>query len=111
MVEARNGAQDIGTGLKTVIQMLTAEELGVPVARVVAVTGHTSDPLGPGSGGSTTTPSIAPAVRHAAFLAKNKLIELVAAHLGVPVADVTCADDKVGTKTARLSWTDACKLV
>ena len=111
MVEARNGAQDIGTGLKTVIQMLTAEELGVPVARVVAVTGHTSDPLGPGSGGSTTTPSIAPAVRHAAFLAKNKLIELVAAHLGVPVADVTCAYDKVGTKTARLSWTDACKLV
>jgi len=106
-VEARSGAQDIGTGLKTVIQMLTAEELGVPADRVRGVSGHTSDPVGPGSGGSTTTPSIAPAVRHAAWLAKNKLIETVAEHLGVPKKDVTCADGKVGT----LSWTDACKLI
>jgi xanthine dehydrogenase YagR molybdenum-binding subunit len=111
MVEARNGAQDIGTGLKTVLQILTAEELGVPASRVKAMTGHTSDPNGPGSGGSNTTPSIAPAVRHAAFLAKNKLIELVAAHLGVPVTDVTCANDQVGTKDAKLPWLEACKLI
>jgi xanthine dehydrogenase YagR molybdenum-binding subunit len=111
MVEARNGSQDIGTGLKTVLQILTAEELGIPASRVRGVTGHTSDPLGPASGGSTTTPSIAPAVRHAAFLAKNKLIALVAAHLGVPEGDVTCANDKVGTKNAKLDFTEACKLV
>src|SRR5690606_18470492 len=47
MVEARNGAQDIGTGLKTVLQILVAEELGIPASRVTATTGHTSDPLGP----------------------------------------------------------------
>tara|TARA_R110002072_G_scaffold269079_3_gene428210 strand:+ start:4286 stop:6556 length:2271 start_codon:yes stop_codon:yes gene_type:complete len=111
MVEARNGAQDIGTGLKTVLQILTAEELGIPANRVRAMTGHTSDPLGPGSGGSTTTPSIAPAVRHAAFLAKKELIALVAKHLGVPEADVTCADGKVGTKDAKLDFAEACKLV
>jgi len=29
----------------------------------------------------------------------------------VPVADVTCAGGSIGTKTARLSWTDACKLI
>src|SRR5690606_14384628 len=74
-------------------------------------TGHTSDPLGPGSGGSTTTPSIAPAVRHAAFLAKTKLIELVAAHLGVPVTDITCANDQIGAKGAMLAFPEACKLV
>lgn len=111
MVETRSGAQDIGTGLKTVLAMLTAEELGVPASRVNAMTGHTSDPIGPGSGGSTTTPSIAPAVRHAAFLAKNELVDLVAKHLGVPVADVTCEGDKVGTKDAKLSFVEACKLV
>ena len=110
-VETRNGAQDIGTGLKTLMAMLTAEELGIPVGRVKAVTGHTADPIGPGSGGSTTTPSIAPAIRHAAFLAKNELVKLVAKHLGVPVADVSCAGDAVGTEDARLDWVDACKLV
>lgn len=110
-VESRSGAQDIGTGLKTVLAMLTAEELGVPASQVRGVTGHTSDPIGPGSGGSTTTPSIAPAVRHAAWLAKNELIDLVAKHLGVPNADVTCAGGAVGTADARLSWADACKLI
>ena len=44
-------------------------------------------------------------------MAKGKLIDLVAAHLGVPVKDVTCDNDKVGTANAALSWTDACKLV
>ncbi|HEB53459.1 MAG TPA: xanthine dehydrogenase family protein molybdopterin-binding subunit [bacterium] len=110
-VEARSGAQDIGTGLKTAIAMLAAEELGIPIAHVRGVTGHTSDPLGPGSGGSTTTPSLAPAVRHAAFLARQKLIELVAEHLGVPAGDVTCTGGTVGTSSARLSWADACKLI
>lgn len=110
-VESRNGAQDIGTGLKTVLQILTAEELGIPASSVSGITGHTSDPLGPGSGGSTTTPSIAPAVRHAAWLAKKELIALVAKHMGVPEADVTCADGKVGTKDAKLDFAEACKLI
>ncbi len=110
-VETRNGAQDIGTGLKTAMAMLTAEELGVPVGRVKAFAGHTSDPIGPAAGGSTTTPSIAPAIRHAAYLAKNELVKLVAKHLGVPLQDVTCEGDAVGTKTARLEWTEACKLI
>ena len=107
----RSGAQDIGTGLKTAIAMITAEELDVPIERVTAMTGHSSDPIGPGSGGSTTTPSIAPAVRHAAFVAKTELIARVAGHLGVPVDQVTCANGEVGTKDARLAWTEACKLV
>ncbi|MFK7742931.1 MAG: xanthine dehydrogenase family protein molybdopterin-binding subunit [Planctomycetota bacterium] len=110
-VESRSGAQDIGTGLKTVLAMLTAEELTVPVDRVRGITGHTADPIGPGSGGSTTTPSIAPAVRHAAWLAKNELRELVATHLGVPVDDVSCAGGKVGTADAKLDWQQACKLI
>ncbi|MCB9879716.1 MAG: xanthine dehydrogenase family protein molybdopterin-binding subunit [Planctomycetes bacterium] len=110
-VESRSGAQDIGTGLKTVLTMLTAEELGIAPARVRATTGHTSDPSGPGSGGSTTTPSLAPAVRHAAYLAAQKLVALVADHLGVPLDEVRCSAGKVGTDKAQLSWTDACKLI
>ncbi len=110
-VESRSGAQDIGVGLKTVMTMVTAEELGIAPKLVKATTGHTSDPSGPASGGSTVTPSLAPAVRHAAFLAKQQLVELVGKHLGVPAADIVCQGGQVGTGTAQLSWADACKLI
>ncbi len=110
-VESRSGAQDIGTGLKTVLALLTAEELGIEPRLVKATTGHTGDPSGPGSGGSTTTPSLAPAVRHAAFLARQQLIQLAARHLGVPAAEVVCKDGKVGTGTAQLPWSEVCKLI
>ncbi|MCA8965201.1 MAG: xanthine dehydrogenase family protein molybdopterin-binding subunit [Planctomycetes bacterium] len=110
-VESRSGAQDIGTGLKTVLTLLTAEELGIEPKLVKATTGHTGDPSGPGSGGSTTTPSLAPAVRHAAFLAKQQLVELAAKHLGVPVGEVTCGNGTVGKGTAQLPWAEACKLI
>jgi xanthine dehydrogenase YagR molybdenum-binding subunit len=77
-VEMRNGAQDIGTGMKTVLAILAAEELGIPVGRVRAVMGDTADPNGPASGGSTTTPTLAPAARLAAARAKEKLMALAA---------------------------------
>lgn len=110
-VETRSGAQDIGVGLKTVMAIVTAEELGIDMARIKATTGHTTDPSGPASGGSTVTPSLASAVRHAAFLAKNALRELVAKHLSVPLSEVTCAGGKIGTGTASLVWAEACKLI
>ncbi len=110
-VESRSGAQDIGVGTKTVMAMLTAEELGIEPRLVKATTGHTSDPSGPASGGSTLTPSIAPAVRHAALLAKQQLVELVAKHLGVPTADVVCKGGKIGAGQGQLAWEQACKLI
>lgn len=110
-VEARNGAQDIGTGMKTVLAILTAEELGVPIAQVTAVMGDTRDPNGPGSGGSTTTPSLAPAARLAAALARKQLEAIVAEYLNVPSEQVSCADGKVGTKDKRIAFADACKLM
>lgn len=110
-VESRSGAQDIGVGLKTVMAILTAEELGIPVDRVKATSGHTSDPSGPASGGSTVTPSLASAIRQAAFQCKQALVEIVAKHIGVPVSQVTCADGKVGAGSAALPWAEACKLI
>lgn len=110
-VESRSGAQDLGTGLKTVMAMITAEELGLATSQVQATSGHTSDPNGPASGGSTTTPSLAPAIRHAAFLARQQLAELVAPHLGVPVDQIVCKGGKVGTDSKALDWRAACKLI
>jgi xanthine dehydrogenase YagR molybdenum-binding subunit len=114
-VEARSGAQDIGTGMKTVMAIVTAEELGIAPSQVKVTMGHTDDPSGPASGGSTTTPSLSPVVRHAAFLAKQDLAKLVAKHLGVEPSDIVFADGKVGAPKQAgkpmLSFAEACKLI
>jgi xanthine dehydrogenase YagR molybdenum-binding subunit len=109
-VEVRNAAQDIGTGLKTALAILVAEELGIDVSRVQATTGDTVDPAGPASGGSTTTPSLAPAARLAAAKAKQKLIARVAQGLGVEASKLAYEGGHFRLDGQRkMSFADACK--
>jgi CO/xanthine dehydrogenase Mo-binding subunit len=110
-VESRSGAQDIGTGLKTVMAMITAEELGIDRVASRRPPATRSTPSGPASGGSTTTPSLAPAVRHAAFLAKaTTLIARVAKAPRRRRGHVRCEGGKVAS-TASAALADACKLI
>src|SRR5262249_24697879 len=51
--------------------------------------GDTQLPSGPGSGGSSTAPSLAPATRAAAHAARGKLLPLAAAALGVGEAEIS----------------------
>jgi CO/xanthine dehydrogenase Mo-binding subunit len=82
------GVQDIGTGTKTVLTQVAAEELGVPLNAVRCVVGDTLPaPFGPGSGGSVTLASAAPAVRSACREALRQLIELAAIMLSVEDAN------------------------
>jgi xanthine dehydrogenase YagR molybdenum-binding subunit len=76
-VEALSAVQDIGGGIKTVIAQVVAEELGIEPRQVHVTIGDTQSPPGPPSGGSMTTGSITPAVRNAAYKAKQKLLEQV----------------------------------
>lgn len=94
-VVMKQGAQDIGTGFRTAMAIIVAEELGLQPAQIKTFVGDTSLGYGPGSGGSTTTPSVAPAVHAAAFAAKRQLQDAVAKHLGVKPEDVKFADGKV----------------
>lgn len=111
--EVVHGVQDLGTGARTMVGIVAAEELGLPLDRIAVKIGDTRMPYGPGSGGSTTTPSSAPAIRAAAWQAKKKVAEHVAAAWGVPPESVLAAD---GVFTARgdasnskkMSWNDAC---
>ena len=65
--EVAVGVQDLGTGTKTVLAQVAAEELGLPLEAVRVVVGDTlATPFGPGSGGSVTLASTTPAVRGAA---------------------------------------------
>jgi xanthine dehydrogenase YagR molybdenum-binding subunit len=61
-IEFRLGVQDIGTGTKTVIAVVAAEMLGLKPEQITVRVGDTNYPYGPGSGGSTTCPSVSPTV-------------------------------------------------
>ena len=61
-IEIRLGVQDIGTGTRTVIAVVAAEILGLKPEQITVRVGDTNFPPGPGSGGSTTCPSISPTV-------------------------------------------------
>src|SRR5271163_2626902 len=81
-VELMSAVQDLGTGTKTMLAVVVAEEFGIPPSSVVILIGDTRYPIGPDSGGSVTTGSISPAVRNAAYQAKQKLFVAVAPQLG-----------------------------
>ena len=59
-VEARTGTQDIGTGQRTVMGVIAATTLGIPLEYVSVSIGSSSWPIGPGSGGSMTAHNTAP---------------------------------------------------
>jgi len=94
-VEVVTGCQDIGTGYRTAMAVVAAEELGIAPADVTLRLGDTQFPEGPASGGSVTTNSMAPAVRLAANEARTKLFALAAPLLGVVPADLDAANGKV----------------
>ncbi len=71
--------QDIGTGTRTAMAQIAAEELGIPLDRVSVVLGDSArGPYATLSAGSSTTPSVGPAVRAAAADAKRQIIEIAA---------------------------------
>lgn len=107
-VEVKNGAQDIGTGTRTYMAQITAEELGLSLDAITVRLGDTNLPVGPGSGGSITTPSIAPTVRAAAYQAGQKLKEVAAGLLKVPAEEVVLGEAgfRGGAKT--MTWKQVC---
>jgi xanthine dehydrogenase YagR molybdenum-binding subunit len=111
-VEVRNGAQDIGTGTRTILAVVTAETLGIEVKRIRAHIGDTHDPSGPSSGGSTTTPTLAPAIRHAAWLAGRELLDRVAEAKRLEGKSLQLKDGKIlKNGKAFLSFAEACRLI
>ena len=83
--------QDIGTGTRTAMAQIAAEELGIPFEHVQVSLGDSArGPYAAISAGSSTVPSMGPAVRSAAADAKRQLIEIAAQrfHLEERVLDV-----------------------
>jgi len=113
-VDIRSGAQDIGTGTRTLIVDLTAHTLGVPREMVTGLLGSAEYPTAPFSGGSMVSRSIAPPIIQAAEQAKTQVLELAAKELNVPADQL---DVKAGAIVAKadgakkMEWAAACKLI
>jgi xanthine dehydrogenase YagR molybdenum-binding subunit len=61
-VVVSSATQDIGTGTYTVMAQIVSDRTGIPINKIDVVMGDSSLVPGPGSGGSTATASIVPAV-------------------------------------------------
>jgi len=71
--------QDIGTGTRTAMAQIAAEELGLPLERVRVELGDSArGPYASVSAGSSTTSSMGPAVRAAAADAARQILEIAA---------------------------------
>lgn len=113
-VEIRSSVQDIGTGTKTILAQVVAEELGLQVKDIKVNIGDTFFPVGPGSGGSVVTGSITPPTRNATFEAKTALLKLVAKEWKTDSSELFMADGQVGHKTdtsLKMSFKEATKLM
>jgi xanthine dehydrogenase YagR molybdenum-binding subunit len=94
-VIALTGAQDIGTGTRTIMAQTVAEELGLRTEDVDARIGDSRYPAGPASGGSRVTSSITPSARNAAYLAARDLAARVAQSLNAKPEEIVFQDGRV----------------
>lgn len=109
-VEVLSAVQDIGTGIRTVLGQVVAEELGLGIESVIVRVGDTNFPIGPQSGGSMTTGSISPSARNAAWMVKKQLFERAAHSMGVNPGDLDLAGGRLivkGDPARSLSFKEA----
>ena len=97
------GASDIGTGTKTILAMVVAEELGSPSTASGRARRHPDHAVRPGSGGSQTALVNAPAVRAAAADVKRQLLAIAAGETKRPAERLLLRDGKV-VDTSDRSW-------
>src|SRR5580693_7631168 len=76
MAQVSSATQDLGTGTWTVLAIVGADCLELPVERIRTELGDSALPPAPTSGGSTSVCSVTPAIQKAAESAKKKLIQL-----------------------------------
>jgi xanthine dehydrogenase YagR molybdenum-binding subunit len=113
-VEIRIGTQDIGTGTRTILAMVAAEELGLPLARVVPSIGDTRYPFSVPSGGSMSAPSDTPAVRQAAAHLRDKLFNLAAPMLNAQPDELEASIETIRVRNAparAVAFADVCRRI
>jgi xanthine dehydrogenase YagR molybdenum-binding subunit len=101
-VEVLSGVQDIGSGIRTVMAQILAEQFGIPPSQISVKVGDTNYTPGPESGGSVTTLSLTPAVRDAAWQASQKFLADIAPALHTTAADLVLVDGEVRSRSEKM---------
>jgi xanthine dehydrogenase YagR molybdenum-binding subunit len=113
-VVSATATQDLGTGARTYVAAIVAEELGLTVGMVEARIGDSDLPPSVTSGGSVTTGSSAPAIKDAAHKARESLEVLLEDVLEAPVGSYVWKDGQVsvrGDASRSLPWIAVCALL
>ena len=98
-VNLNMGASDIGTGTKTVMAMVVAEDLGIPLEKIQIENADTGTiQFTTPSDGSKTVPSEAPAFRAPAFSVKQQLLAMAGTELKVSPRELDFKGGSVGVK-------------
>ncbi len=101
-VNAYNGHVDLGTGIRTALGQIVAEELDVSFARVVVVLGDTAEVPNQGATIASETIQItAVPLRRAAAQARHFLVARAAERMGLPIEDLTVEDGLIRGKDNR----------
>jgi xanthine dehydrogenase YagR molybdenum-binding subunit len=106
------GSQDLGTGTRTVIAIVAAETLGLPVEAVKVKIGDSRYPYDGSSGGSTTVGGVSPSTRRGAVDALGQLLAVVAPSLGVSASQLEAVGGRIqvqGDSSKSLTWKQACR--
>jgi xanthine dehydrogenase YagR molybdenum-binding subunit len=85
-------SQDLGTGTYTIMTQVAADELGLPLDKVKARLGDSTQPEAPVSGGSQSAASILPAIQMACRSAVDQLASLAIAQTQSPLHGLAKAD-------------------
>jgi xanthine dehydrogenase YagR molybdenum-binding subunit len=113
-VVMRVGTQDIGTGTRTLVAMVTADALGLQPSQVTPEIGDTQYGVSGGSGGSTTAASTSPGMRISALKALEALKDKIAPELGTTADALVAEGGRIyvkDNKSKGMSWADACKRI
>lgn len=107
LVTLFTGKVDLGTGIRTALAQMCAEELDVPFNAVTLVTGDTA--LTPDQGntwGSLTVQAAGIQIRNAAATARNALLDEAAKKLGVPRDGLTVTNGVISGGGKKTSYAD-----
>ena len=110
-VEVETGSQDLGTGTRTIITMVAAESLALPMEAIRLNIGDSRYPRSESSGGSTTVGGTSSATRKSTLNALDKLFAAVSGSLGAPADQLEAVDGEIrvkGNPAKRLAWKAAC---
>ena len=110
-VELKMGTQDLGVGTITILTIVIAETMGLPMDAVKIHLGSNRYPSSGASGGSTTVGGVSAAARRGSVDALTQLFAKIAPTLEAKPEELEAVDGKVrviANPSKAIAWKEAC---